>query len=93
MPPEFLLDAGPLIAYFNPRDEHHFWAVDTINQIETFLITCEPVLTEAFHLLAPAHDAHDRLAEFCAPENVHIDFRLLDDIKAVRDLMRKYRNL
>ncbi len=50
---QFLLDTGPLVAFLNPREEHHRWAVNVFQRLDALFITCEPVLTEAFHLLAP----------------------------------------
>ena len=46
-----ILDTGPLVAFFNPRDEHHTWALDQTRTLASPLITCEAVLTEAYHLL------------------------------------------
>jgi predicted nucleic acid-binding protein len=89
----FLLDTGPLVAYFNPRDEHHAWSVEVFKSIDSVLITCEPVLTEAFYLLSRFPDGVDRLADFCKAGVVHIDFRLLERLPAIRDLLRKYRNV
>jgi uncharacterized protein len=46
-----IADTGFLIAFVNRNDEHHSWAKSVVQQIETPLITCEPVLAEtAFHL-------------------------------------------
>jgi uncharacterized protein len=91
--PEFLLDTGPLVAYLSPRDQHHAWAIEMFDQITTPVITCEPVLTEAFYMVSPAHDGVAKLAEFCQPEYVRIDFRLLEHMAVVNELMRKYRDV
>ncbi len=93
MPPEFIVDAGPLIAYFHPRDEHHAWAVETFKQINSRLITCEPVLTEAFYMLSDLPNGIDLMAGFCASDALQVDFRVLNEIAAVRELLHKYRNV
>jgi uncharacterized protein len=93
VPPDVLLDTGPLVAYFNPRDEHHLWSVETFKQIHFPLLTCEPVLSEAFYLLSGSPAGQDRLADFCALDVLQINFRLLDNLAEVRALLNKYRNL
>ena len=44
-----LADTGVIIAYLNPRDQHHAWAVEQFRRVPV-LLTCEAVLTEATHL-------------------------------------------
>lgn len=46
----YLLDAGPLVAMLNRRDRHHAWALRTLDALEAPLLTCEPVLSEAWFL-------------------------------------------
>jgi len=92
VPLELLMDTGPLVAYFAARDEHHRWAVETFNQITSHVATCEPVLAEAFHLISPSPQGKNRLIEFCSPENLRVDFRLLDHMEAIYELLHKYRD-
>ena len=91
--PRFLLDAGPLVAYFNPRDPYYAWARQFLDPIEPPMTTCEPVLAEAYHLLAKYHDGIDLLSIYCASDVLQIDFRVLDHAAEIRELIRKYRNL
>jgi uncharacterized protein len=91
--PRFLLDTGPLVACFDPRDEHFAWAAEIISQTAAPLVTCEPVLTESFHLLSKTHNGADLLASFCQSGAVQTPFPLLDHMKALHELMRKYRNI
>lgn len=49
-----VVDAGPLIALFDPKDAQHGRCVDVLRGIREPLVTTIPVLTEAFHLLGPA---------------------------------------
>ena len=46
----YLLDAGPLVAVLNRRDEHHAWARDTLDALDAPFLTCEAVLSEAWFL-------------------------------------------
>src|SRR4051812_19941838 len=88
-----LLDTGPLVGYLNARDEHHEWAVNALKELRSSLVTCEAVLTEAFYLLSNSEAGPRRLVEFCNSGVLQIDFRLLDEVERVGDLLRKYRNI
>jgi predicted nucleic acid-binding protein len=59
-----LVDTGPLVALFDPRDGQHQRCVKTLRSIREPLSTTTPVLTEAFHMLGPASVGSDRLREF-----------------------------
>jgi uncharacterized protein len=49
-PSALLLDAGPLVALLNRRDQHHEWARLTLDAAEVPLLTTESVLSEAWFL-------------------------------------------
>lgn len=93
MPPEFLLDTGPLVAFLSPADEHHAWSRHHLLQLGAPFITCEPVIVEAFFVLAKSPVGADKIAEFCGSGALQIDFRLLDHAKPIRELQHKYRDL
>ncbi len=59
-----LVDTGPLVALFDPRDEQHERCARTLRGIREPIYTTMPVLTEAFHMLGPASVGSDRLREF-----------------------------
>jgi predicted nucleic acid-binding protein len=46
-----ILDAGPLVAWFCPRDEHHSWARRIFSELAPGSLICEAVLTEVCHLV------------------------------------------
>lgn len=46
----YLLDAGPLVALLNRREQHHAWARRTLDALDAPLLTCEAVLSEAWFL-------------------------------------------
>ena len=47
----WLLDTGPLVAFFDRRDRFHQWALDQWRRAPMPLLTCEGVLAEATYLL------------------------------------------
>lgn len=46
-----LLDAGPLVAVLDRREQWHEWAVAQMSKVQTPLLTCEAVITEVCFLL------------------------------------------
>ena len=59
-----LVDTGPLVALFDPRDRHHGRCVNALKAMTAPLVATTPVLTEAFHMLGPSSIGSDRLREF-----------------------------
>ena len=59
-----LVDTGPLVALFDPRDDAHAAAEAVLAAIEDELVTTAPVLTESFHLLGPASRGSRALQAF-----------------------------
>lgn len=59
-----LVDTGPLVALFDPKDGQHQRCVKTLEVVREPIRTTVPVLTEAFHMLGPGRIGSDRLREF-----------------------------
>lgn len=59
-----LVDTGPLVALFDPKDDAHGDAQRTLKAIREPLVTTTPVLTEAFHLLDPSSQGSVALRTF-----------------------------
>ncbi len=85
-----IVDTGPLVAFFNKRDKYHDWAVLQWAGIESPMLTCEAVLSEACFLLGPDQGAIITLLE---RKVLHLSFRLADHIKHIERLLRKYSDV
>lgn len=48
-----LMDTGPLVALFDPKDKQHQHCQAVLQTFDEPIISTMPVLTEAFHLLTP----------------------------------------
>jgi uncharacterized protein len=59
-----LVDTGPFVALFDPKDKHHARCRKTLSTIREPVCTTTPVLTEAFHILQPDSQGSDRLRDF-----------------------------
>lgn len=87
-----LLDTGPLVALFDPRDPAHATCRSKLAALSEPLLTTLPVLTEAFHLLSPGSQGCVALAEFIRRGGVMLWH--MDDNATGRalHLMDKYRD-
>jgi hypothetical protein len=85
-----LVDTGPLVALFDPRDASHGRCQEVLRIVREPLMTTVPVLTEAFHMLSPASRGSDTLRDFIARRGATVWF--LDDAALQRafELMEQY---
>jgi predicted nucleic acid-binding protein len=56
-----IVDTGPLVAFLDRAEHHHRSAAQRIEELDTPLLLCEPVLAETMHLLARFSRAQDAL--------------------------------
>jgi len=85
-----LVDTGPLVALFDPQDEHHGRCVRTLKSIRGPVGTTVAVLTEAFHMLQPASTGSIRLREFVASGAMSVWFLEQDSLLRAFELMELY---
>jgi uncharacterized protein len=85
-----ILDTGPLVALLNRRDAFHPWAKGRVAQVKPPLLTCEPVLTEAFHLLRSFGEARLTILEMLRQQLIRVQIRLDEEHYRVLDLLRRY---
>ena len=61
-----ILDTGPLVAWFCPRDEHYSWARRVFTELAPGSLVCEAVLAEVCHLVAKEGVTHATVVESIA---------------------------
>jgi uncharacterized protein len=84
-----ILDAGPLIAFLNRRDEHHQWAVNTLERLGPPFHSCPEAMAEAAALTAqPA-----AVVEMISAGEIVLAFDLGDQAAGVLSLLNKYADL
>lgn len=88
-----IVDTGPLVAVFNRRDQHHAWAVDQSRTLASPLVTCEAVLTEAYHLLGRVPGARGAFARWLGQGHVETPLRLEEEARAISASLRHYADL
>lgn len=85
-----LVDTGPLVALFDPRDRDHRAVRATLEHIREPLVTTVPVLTEAFHLLGPGSRGAQALGEFLERHGLQVWFLSDPTLGRSVELMAKY---
>jgi predicted nucleic acid-binding protein len=88
-----LVDTGPLVALLNERDPFHKWVLTKSRQLRGGWLTCEPVLSEAIHLLETHHAGVQKLAAMLDRGAIKIGFAIDDQLPAVLKLLRRYSDL
>jgi len=85
-----LLDTGPIVALFDPKDRDHAWARSVLETLREAMITTLPVLTESFHLLGPETRGAAALRQFLRAGGVRVGY--FDDAGFARalELMEKF---
>jgi len=88
-----ILDASPLVAYFDAGEEHHAWCVWQFESVKPPLISCEAAIAEAVYLVESRGGDSARIFEFLRDGVIQIPFHLADDIAAVVALRRRYADV
>lgn len=88
-----LVDTGPFVALFDPKDPEHDRCREVLRGIREELVTTLPVLTETFHMLAPGSRGADNLRAFVLRGGVAVWF--MDEPALARsfELMEQYADL
>ena len=85
-----LVDTGPLVALFDPRDDAHAETRALLASVREPLFTTVAVLTEAFHLLDPSSRGSAALREFMNAGGMTVWFLSADSLARCFELMEQY---
>ncbi|MCP3979587.1 MAG: PIN domain-containing protein [bacterium] len=85
-----LVDTGPLVALFDPRDDHHRICRDLLERNRDEMISTVSVLTEAFHLLDPSSRGAAALREFFLARGMGMFYLDDDATRRAFRLMERY---
>lgn len=89
----WLLDTGPLVAFFDRSDADHAWAREQWGQAPVPLLTCEAVLAEAAYLLQThAGLPSAKLLELFERKVIAVPFSLEAHAGPVGRLLEKYQD-
>ena len=89
----WLLDTGPLVAFFDRSDADHEWAKEQWRQAPVPMLTCEAVLAEAAYLLREhAGLPGEKLLALFERKVITVPFSLEAHAGPVAHLLEKYHD-
>ncbi len=89
----WLVDTGPLVAFFDRGDAYHEWAKEQWAKAPLPMLTCEAVLAEAAYLLQErAGLTPDKLLALFERGIISVPFRLDEHAALLARLLERYRD-
>jgi len=88
-----IADTGPLVAFLVRDDQYHGWAVERFRELPVPFLTCEPILTETFHLVSRLSNGDRRFFELLESGLVSVALDLQAEAGSLKRLIRKYADL
>lgn len=88
-----ILDTGPIVALLNKNDHFHVWATGEFGRLAPPALTCEAVLTEAWHLLRRLPAGQLGLLQLLSRGLIEVRFSLIAECSAVIKLATRYANV
>ncbi len=88
-----LVDTGPLVGLLIRDESHHAWTKEQFTYARPPLLTCEPVLSEACHIVRRSSGDAVPVLELVEKNVVEVAFTLEDHIPELLALMRRYRDV
>jgi uncharacterized protein len=88
-----IVDTGPLVAFLDRNDPLHAWACAQVGDLDEPMLTCDAVLSECVHLTATCDPGAGRLFALLESGGLRTGFNLADHLKAVAQLVTKYRDV
>ena len=85
-----LVDTGPLVALFDPKDAKHQHCRRVLRDLRDPLFTTIPVLTEVFHMLSPGSQGAARLRDFLLEGGISVWFMEAPALARAFALMNRY---
>ena len=88
-----ILDTGPLVALLNRSDRWHHWAARQFALTIPPFISCEPVITEAMHLLRRFPPGPGAVISMLERGVIRLPHRLADHCGELARLLTKYADV
>ncbi len=89
----WLADTGPLVSLLTVNEAMHAWSGEQAKFAPAVVLTCDAVITESLFLLKRVGHDTDPLFALIESGFLRSEFDLHAEYRAVRDLMRRYRDM
>ncbi len=93
MDQRIIVDTGPLVAFFNRRDEYHHWVLLQLSTLRGTLVTTESVISECLYLLDCSKVAITAIQDMVMSKKLLISDVPARDFSEVLKLVEKYQDL
>ena len=93
MKPQIILDTGPLVAMLNRYDTYYNWAIQQMATVQSSVLTCEAVLSEAHFLLYNRGLNTQIIIKMVQKGLIKAPFHFNDEVNMIEQLMEKYANV
>lgn len=90
---DWLLDTGPLVALLSTSDAAHARCKASFESFSGHLVTTEPILTEAMHMIRRARGAHEACLRFFLDGGGLLVPTNAARLRACSQLMSRYQNV
>jgi predicted nucleic acid-binding protein len=91
VPKNYIADSSALVALLSRDDQHHDWITAQTDRLPWPWLTCEPALTETFHLVGEKGER--KVKDLLRSGGLTLAFDLGDQLEPVLALMDKYANV
>jgi predicted nucleic acid-binding protein len=88
-----IADAGVIVGLIYERDQWNEWTRAQAAGLPVPYLTCEAVITEACYLLQDISDGEDKVLQMIELGVLQVSFSLPAEVKTVKALMKKYKNV
>jgi predicted nucleic acid-binding protein len=88
-----IIDAGPLVALTNERDQYHAWTRQESVKLKAPFMTCDAVLSEAWFLLRTLPKAQEKMLSLLQKGLIQSQFNSAPETATLTELLRKYANV
>ena len=82
-----LLDTGPLVSFLGAGLKYNSWATAQWKRLQPPLLTCEPVLTEAAHLVKRERGDPDAIFDLLDRGVIRVAMSVQEEMADLRALM------
>jgi predicted nucleic acid-binding protein len=89
----FLVDSGPLFAFFSEDDQWHEWSREQLFRISSPPLTCESVISEATFLIHRRAGDPEVLLRAVRDGHIRVSFDLNQEVREIVVLMKRYRDI
>jgi len=90
---ESILDTGPLVAVLNRYDTYYHWATQQMANVQSPVLTCEAVISEAYFLLHNRGLNAQTVIKMVQNGYIKVPFHFDEEVEMVQQLMEKYANV